>query len=622
LTQTLRITTLTNGAGITSTAGGGTYLGGSNVPISAAVSGSYTWSGWTQTAGSTSVSTTNAYTIPNISSPISYTANAAPNGGPPPMIMTASLPGGTVGTAYSAGLNAASLVPLSLTWSTTVGTLPPGLSLNAGVISGTPTAAGMYSFTVQATDSNGSATKDYTINITEDGSGTPPDEPTISITGQPKDLTVAPNATAEFTVSANVSTGGTVLYQWYSNTVNSKTDGTKINGATSATYPAPTNTTGVTYYYCVVSFTGAADVATDVAKLTVTKASDNSGNLDGDVDDGGSNPVAGATVKLMKNGTDGTQFGSTVTTDKDGKFSFTDIPYGSYSLVAQKDSLTITRQITIKSKSTAEHLTMPSGAKSTRVVIEGDSTPSAAVGNLDEMFTDSDNTIAQQPGATVDITLMVEEQDSPSDKGNINAKLTKDQKVGLYLDAKLVKTISGTVADDGTENIQPPSGQTLRIVLDLPTDLQGKTGYQIIRSHTENGATDVRVISPVYDSTLKTLSFDADEFSTYAVVYTQNSNGGGGTGGGGSTGGGTEPTSPVDSASSTVPVAPSSPAASASSPEKTASQNTPAGKGDQTLPKTGEEGPWGFYGAGIALIVLGLMGIFHKNRKSHQYTEK
>jgi hypothetical protein len=69
-------------------------------------------------------------------------------------ITTASLPSGTVGTAYSAGLAAAGGAT-PYTW-TLAGTLPAGLSLDSasGIISGTPATANTYNFTVKATDSS------------------------------------------------------------------------------------------------------------------------------------------------------------------------------------------------------------------------------------------------------------------------------------------------------------------------------------------------------------------------------------------------------------------------------------------------------------------------------------
>ena len=72
---------------------------------------------------------------------------------PAPAITTTTLPGGTVGTAYSQTL-AASGGTGTLSWTVTAGTLPNGLTLGAsGTISGTPTASGTSNFTVKVTDS-------------------------------------------------------------------------------------------------------------------------------------------------------------------------------------------------------------------------------------------------------------------------------------------------------------------------------------------------------------------------------------------------------------------------------------------------------------------------------------
>lgn len=68
-------------------------------------------------------------------------------------ITTTSLPSGVTATAYNATLQSTGGVS-PVTWSLTAGTLPAGLALNVttGAISGTPTAAGASSFTVQAAD--------------------------------------------------------------------------------------------------------------------------------------------------------------------------------------------------------------------------------------------------------------------------------------------------------------------------------------------------------------------------------------------------------------------------------------------------------------------------------------
>ena len=101
-----------------------------------------------------------------------------------PTITTDPLPDGKVGEAYSQTLTATGTKPI--TWSIENGDLPADLSLNkdTGEISGTPTADGTAKFTVKATNSAGSNTKElsitiakaapteYTITVTTEGNGT------------------------------------------------------------------------------------------------------------------------------------------------------------------------------------------------------------------------------------------------------------------------------------------------------------------------------------------------------------------------------------------------------------------------------------------------------------------
>lgn len=74
----------------------------------------------------------------------------------PVTVSTASpMPGATLNSAYSQTL-AATGGTGSFTWARTAGTLPTGLTLSsAGLLSGTPTAGGTFSFTVTATDGAG-----------------------------------------------------------------------------------------------------------------------------------------------------------------------------------------------------------------------------------------------------------------------------------------------------------------------------------------------------------------------------------------------------------------------------------------------------------------------------------
>lgn len=85
--------------------------------------------------------------------------------GTAPVVTTSTLSAGVVGSAYLQTLTATGTTPI--TWSVSVGSLPTGLLLSSttGAISGTPTVAGSYAFTVSATNSVSTGTKAFTVVI-------------------------------------------------------------------------------------------------------------------------------------------------------------------------------------------------------------------------------------------------------------------------------------------------------------------------------------------------------------------------------------------------------------------------------------------------------------------------
>ncbi len=89
-------------------------------------------------------------------------------------IFPTSLPGGVAGEFYSEGVSITNAGETTWTWAITAGSLPPGVGLtpeaSSANISGTPTAVGSYSFTLQATENIVTAaptvlSQGYTIQI-------------------------------------------------------------------------------------------------------------------------------------------------------------------------------------------------------------------------------------------------------------------------------------------------------------------------------------------------------------------------------------------------------------------------------------------------------------------------
>jgi subtilisin family serine protease len=137
---------------------------------------------------------------------------------PPPAIDTTSLPGGSLGSAYSATLQASGgTTPYA--WSLASGSLPPGLTLGGGTgaVTGTPTSAGTFAFTARVADALGqTATRALSIFVAGPLQVSQAPSSTTILAGSPRSGSagsLAADDNSYFEVSS--TTSGTKTTDWY-----------------------------------------------------------------------------------------------------------------------------------------------------------------------------------------------------------------------------------------------------------------------------------------------------------------------------------------------------------------------------------------------------------------------
>ena len=178
-------------------------------------------------------------------------------------ITSTQLPGGTVAVAYSSALAASGGTP-PYSWSLSSGTLPTGLTLSsAGAISGTPSVAGSFPFTVSVKDSTGaSASANFSITV---GTAAPP---SVSISSPSNGATVS----GSISVSGVASDGLTI------SSVQVSVDGgtfSNASGTISWSFSLNTNSlsNGAHTLVAKVSDSGGNSVSSSLVDITVNNAS-------------------------------------------------------------------------------------------------------------------------------------------------------------------------------------------------------------------------------------------------------------------------------------------------------------------------------------------------------------
>jgi hypothetical protein len=178
-------------------------------------------------------------------------------------ISTKSLPAGSEGISYLAGIEASGGTPPYI-WSLASGSLPPGLAIqpSSGVISGTPPSQGSFTFTVAAQDSSPtkqSQTRHLTIAIGAPG-------PLAITTSSLLDGTVGTAYNAKV-----VAVGGTPPYRW-SIPVGALPAGASLSLSTGAITGTPSSTGTANFTVVVTDSSPVPETQAQEISLTIDNA--------------------------------------------------------------------------------------------------------------------------------------------------------------------------------------------------------------------------------------------------------------------------------------------------------------------------------------------------------------
>lgn len=214
-------------------------------------------------------------------------------------------------------------------------------------------------------------------------------------------------------------------------------------------------------------------------------------------------------------------------------FMFKNVENGSYTIRAVNENRSASEGLVIENRTVIEpvseiELILRDG-RATSVEYADANTPRVSVSGLENIFDDTTNFGSPadlsiiEAGGSVEFCMKVdglsEEEVSESDMVALNRKMKKIEKAGMYLDLSIWKITSGAYGIISETQVTSISGgKNIRVVIPLSSELAAHDNLSVIRIH---GTTAERLAD--LDTNPNTYTIESALFSTYAVVYSDNS---------------------------------------------------------------------------------------------------
>ena len=351
------------------------------------------------------------------------------------------------------------------------------------------------------------------VQLSAEPTPTPAEAPAIGTDLSTTEVTYEKDAAAAaLSITASVTDGGTLTYQWYKNDEANTTTPTLIDGATNASYIPATSASGTTYYYCVITNTKDGQTATAtsaIAMITVNEPAPSTYTVTFNANGHGTAPDPITNVTS----------GNTITAP-DAPVADGWIFGGWYKESGCENAWNFSTDTVTENTTLYAKWTQNEGKKDTDV---------------------DDTDAGDYKGTTVngwgDLTVKDDEGNDYPDNVTVEVKLTitaKTENTALPAEVTAIKnaasgktlqfldlTLSRKVGSDPVEDIGDNNTQLLTIV--IPFEKGSKQGITVYRYHgtraevlTENPAAGMEG----FEVGEVSITIYAKKFSTYAIGYT------------------------------------------------------------------------------------------------------